>query len=197
MLKVHLSASSRGHEQELGEVTGDEVNKNLLFDSSREHLFITTSNKVTLMHCHWSLLFLNPFLLPDARRVPSRRSQTLLHAFLLHPSNKRLFHLLSASYLIIYSFGRLTPKHPSTLPHRVSYWFIRSLVLRRSACFSLRFYSSSVLPSSFHPPGWRSARWNGCYWVRNKLITKHFKKAICFDQVKWRSSSLFHLLIWI
>ncbi|XP_004083331.2 plexin-B2 [Oryzias latipes] len=55
VLKVHLSASSRGHEQELGEVTGDEVNKNLLFDSSREHLFITTSNKISkvpVQACH-------------------------------------------------------------------------------------------------------------------------------------------------
>ncbi|XP_024140535.1 plexin-B2 [Oryzias melastigma] len=55
VLKVHLSASSKGHEQELGEGTGDEVNKNLLFDSSREHLFITTREKISkvpVQACH-------------------------------------------------------------------------------------------------------------------------------------------------
>ncbi|XP_069580096.1 plexin-B2-like [Brachyistius frenatus] len=47
VLKVHLSAHPEVFGRAPGEVTGDKVNKNLLFDSSRQHLYITTEKKIT------------------------------------------------------------------------------------------------------------------------------------------------------
>lgn len=48
VLKLHLSE----HPEVYGRmpVTGNKVNKNLLFDSDRQHLYITTEKKVTLLH---------------------------------------------------------------------------------------------------------------------------------------------------
>ncbi|XP_008303974.1 plexin-B2-like, partial [Stegastes partitus] len=47
VLKVHLSAHPEVYGRAPGEVTGDKVNKNLLFDSDRQHLYITTEKKVS------------------------------------------------------------------------------------------------------------------------------------------------------
>ncbi|XP_033846131.1 plexin-B2a [Periophthalmus magnuspinnatus] len=55
VLKVHLSANPEGNVQTLTEATGDKVNKDLLFDSSLEHLYITTEKKITkvpVQACH-------------------------------------------------------------------------------------------------------------------------------------------------
>ncbi|XP_061570338.1 plexin-B2-like [Cololabis saira] len=55
MLKVHLSEHPEMYERMPGEGTGDKVNKNLLFDSSLQHLFITTEKKITkvpVQACH-------------------------------------------------------------------------------------------------------------------------------------------------
>ncbi|XP_070709553.1 plexin-B2-like [Pempheris klunzingeri] len=55
VLKVHLSAHPEVYGRAPGEVTGDKVNKNLLFDSSLQHLYITTEKKITkvpVQACH-------------------------------------------------------------------------------------------------------------------------------------------------
>uniref|UniRef100_A0A3Q1C4C1 Sema domain-containing protein n=1 Tax=Amphiprion ocellaris TaxID=80972 RepID=A0A3Q1C4C1_AMPOC len=46
VLKVHLSAHPEVYGRAPGEVTGDKVNKNLLFDADHQHLYITTEKKV-------------------------------------------------------------------------------------------------------------------------------------------------------
>ncbi|CAK6970697.1 plexin-B2a, partial [Scomber scombrus] len=53
--KVHLSANPEFYGRATAEVTGDKVNKNLLFDSSLQHLYITTEKKITkvpVQACH-------------------------------------------------------------------------------------------------------------------------------------------------
>ncbi|CAL1568366.1 unnamed protein product [Knipowitschia caucasica] len=55
VLKVHLSAPSEGNIQTLAEATGDKVNKDLLFDSGLQHLYITTEKKISkvpVQACH-------------------------------------------------------------------------------------------------------------------------------------------------
>ncbi|XP_019119112.2 plexin-B2a [Larimichthys crocea] len=55
VLKVHLSNHSEVYGRAPGEITGDKVNKNLLFDSSHQHLYITTEKKITkvpVQACH-------------------------------------------------------------------------------------------------------------------------------------------------
>uniref|UniRef100_A0A8C6U2I5 Plexin b2a n=1 Tax=Neogobius melanostomus TaxID=47308 RepID=A0A8C6U2I5_9GOBI len=55
VLKVHLSAKPEVYGRALAEVTGEEVNKDLLFDSSLQHLYITTEKKITkvsVQACH-------------------------------------------------------------------------------------------------------------------------------------------------
>ncbi|XP_051805095.1 plexin-B2-like isoform X2 [Acanthochromis polyacanthus] len=55
VLKVHLSAHPEVYGRAPGEVTGDKVNKNLLFDSDHQHLYITTEKKITkvpVQACH-------------------------------------------------------------------------------------------------------------------------------------------------
>ncbi|XP_068162621.1 plexin-B2-like [Antennarius striatus] len=55
VLKVHLSASPEIYGRASGEVKGDKVNKNLLFDSGLQHLYITTEKKITMVpvqSCH-------------------------------------------------------------------------------------------------------------------------------------------------
>ncbi|KAM4614941.1 LOW QUALITY PROTEIN: plexin-B2-like [Polymixia lowei] len=47
VLKVHLSANPEMYGRTPGEPTGDKVNKNLLFDASLKHLYITTEKKIT------------------------------------------------------------------------------------------------------------------------------------------------------
>ncbi|KAF3705250.1 Plexin-B2 MM1 Precursor [Channa argus] len=55
VLKMHLSAHPEVYGRALSEVTGGKVNKNLLFDSSHQHLYITTEKKITkvpVQACH-------------------------------------------------------------------------------------------------------------------------------------------------
>ncbi|XP_074553968.1 plexin-B2-like [Halichoeres trimaculatus] len=55
VLKVHLSSPPEVYGRAPGEVTGDKVNKNLLFDSQKQHLYITTEKKITkvpVQACH-------------------------------------------------------------------------------------------------------------------------------------------------
>ncbi|CAB1346303.1 unnamed protein product [Coregonus sp. 'balchen'] len=55
VLKLHLSASPEVYGRAPGENTGDKVNKNLLFDTSLTHLYITTEKKITkvpVQACH-------------------------------------------------------------------------------------------------------------------------------------------------
>ncbi|XP_078138128.1 plexin-B2-like isoform X2 [Centroberyx gerrardi] len=55
VLKVHLSAHPEVYGRASGDATGDKVNKNLLFDSSLQHLYITTEKKITkvpVQACH-------------------------------------------------------------------------------------------------------------------------------------------------
>ncbi|KAM9328569.1 plexin-B2-like isoform 2-T6 [Pholidichthys leucotaenia] len=55
VLKVHLSAHPEVYGRASDDVTGTEVNKNLLFDSSQEHLYITTEKKIAkvpVQECH-------------------------------------------------------------------------------------------------------------------------------------------------
>ncbi|XP_071370371.1 plexin-B2-like, partial [Centroberyx affinis] len=55
VLKVHLSAHPEVYGRAPGDATGDKVNKNLLFDSSLQHLYITTEKKITkvpVQACH-------------------------------------------------------------------------------------------------------------------------------------------------
>uniref|UniRef100_A0A671Y7G4 Plexin b2a, tandem duplicate 1 n=1 Tax=Sparus aurata TaxID=8175 RepID=A0A671Y7G4_SPAAU len=55
VLKVHLSAQPEVYGRAPGDVTGDKVNKNLLFDTSLQHLYITTEKKiikVPVQACH-------------------------------------------------------------------------------------------------------------------------------------------------
>ncbi|XP_068611389.1 plexin-B2-like [Brachionichthys hirsutus] len=47
VLKVHLSARPEIYGRAAGEVKGDKVNKNLLLDSSLQHLYITSEKKIT------------------------------------------------------------------------------------------------------------------------------------------------------
>uniref|UniRef100_A0A665UUA6 Plexin-B2-like n=1 Tax=Echeneis naucrates TaxID=173247 RepID=A0A665UUA6_ECHNA len=49
VLKVHLSANPEVYGRAPGDVTGDKVNKNLLFDAGLRHLYIT---KVPVQACH-------------------------------------------------------------------------------------------------------------------------------------------------
>ncbi|MEQ2164005.1 hypothetical protein GOODEAATRI_002084 [Goodea atripinnis] len=71
VLKVHLSAHPEVYGQALSEVTGDKVNKNLLFDSSFQHLYITTNKKVRPTHTPAGLII--------------HFSGSISHCF--HPSN--------------------------------------------------------------------------------------------------------------
>uniref|UniRef100_A0A665UTN9 Plexin-B2-like n=1 Tax=Echeneis naucrates TaxID=173247 RepID=A0A665UTN9_ECHNA len=48
VLKVHLSANPEVYGRAPGDVTGDKVNKNLLFDAGLRHLYVTTEKKVRL-----------------------------------------------------------------------------------------------------------------------------------------------------
>lgn len=48
VLKVHLSAHPEVYDWALSEVTGDKINKNLLFDSGLQHLYITREKRVRL-----------------------------------------------------------------------------------------------------------------------------------------------------
>uniref|UniRef100_A0A3Q2CJG7 Plexin b2a, tandem duplicate 1 n=1 Tax=Cyprinodon variegatus TaxID=28743 RepID=A0A3Q2CJG7_CYPVA len=55
LLKVHLSAHPEMYERMSSEVTGGKVNKNLLLDSSLQHLYITSERKITkvpVQSCH-------------------------------------------------------------------------------------------------------------------------------------------------
>ncbi|XP_056280657.1 LOW QUALITY PROTEIN: plexin-B2-like [Pseudoliparis swirei] len=55
VLKVHLSADPEVYGRAQGDVTGDKVNKNLLFDAKLQHLYITTEKKITkvpVQACH-------------------------------------------------------------------------------------------------------------------------------------------------
>ncbi|CAB1421796.1 unnamed protein product, partial [Pleuronectes platessa] len=55
VLKVHLSDQPEVYGRAPGDVTGDKVNKNLLFDSGLQHLYITTEKKITkvpVQACH-------------------------------------------------------------------------------------------------------------------------------------------------
>uniref|UniRef100_A0A8L0DR18 Sema domain-containing protein n=1 Tax=Oncorhynchus mykiss TaxID=8022 RepID=A0A8L0DR18_ONCMY len=52
VLKLHLSTSPEVYGRAPGENTGDKVNKNLLFDTSLTHLYITTEKKVPVQACH-------------------------------------------------------------------------------------------------------------------------------------------------
>ncbi|XP_037837256.1 plexin-B2 [Kryptolebias marmoratus] len=55
VLKVHLSARAEEFGRAPADVTGDKVNKNLLFDSSLQHLYITSGRKITkvpVQSCH-------------------------------------------------------------------------------------------------------------------------------------------------
>uniref|UniRef100_A0A667Z9M8 Plexin b2a, tandem duplicate 1 n=1 Tax=Myripristis murdjan TaxID=586833 RepID=A0A667Z9M8_9TELE len=52
VLKVHLSAHPEVYGRAPGDVTGDRVNKNLLFDSSLQYLYITSEKKVPVQACH-------------------------------------------------------------------------------------------------------------------------------------------------
>ncbi|TWW64893.1 Plexin-B2 Precursor [Takifugu flavidus] len=55
VLKVHLSAHPEVYGRASAEVTGDKVNKNLLFDSSLQHLYITREKRITkvpVQTCH-------------------------------------------------------------------------------------------------------------------------------------------------
>uniref|UniRef100_A0A665URW1 Plexin-B2-like n=1 Tax=Echeneis naucrates TaxID=173247 RepID=A0A665URW1_ECHNA len=55
VLKVHLSANPEVYGRAPGDVTGDKVNKNLLFDAGLRHLYVTTEKKITkvpVQACH-------------------------------------------------------------------------------------------------------------------------------------------------
>ncbi|XP_028304931.1 plexin-B2a isoform X2 [Gouania willdenowi] len=55
VLKVHLASQSEVYGRTLGEVSASKVNKNLLLDSSLQHLYITTEKKITkvpVQACH-------------------------------------------------------------------------------------------------------------------------------------------------
>ncbi|KAA8580096.1 hypothetical protein FQN60_005939, partial [Etheostoma spectabile] len=55
VLKVHLAAVPDVYGREPAEITGDKVNKNLLFDPQLQHLYITTEKKITkvpVQACH-------------------------------------------------------------------------------------------------------------------------------------------------
>uniref|UniRef100_A0A672I5P3 Plexin b2a n=1 Tax=Salarias fasciatus TaxID=181472 RepID=A0A672I5P3_SALFA len=55
VLKAHLSAHPEVFGRTPGDVSGDKVNKNLLLDASRQHLYVTTRKKVTrvpVQTCH-------------------------------------------------------------------------------------------------------------------------------------------------
>lgn len=151
MLKVHLSAHPEVYSRVV--ITGDKVNKNLLFDSSLQHLYITTEKKVKLTQTwtHWSFFFFtksislssypsNTSVSPHIKKV---RDSVMCLLLLFHFIHHATSHLFWPSYLIIYSFVRLTPIHPSALPHR-SQPLIYSLIL-----FSLHLSFSSFVLSSF------------------------------------------------
>nr|XP_040028481.1 plexin-B2a isoform X2 [Gasterosteus aculeatus aculeatus] len=55
VLKVHLSGHAEVYGQAQGDVTGEKVNKNLLFDPRLQHLYVTTEKKITkvpVQACH-------------------------------------------------------------------------------------------------------------------------------------------------
>ncbi|KAM3858765.1 plexin-B2-like [Diretmus argenteus] len=55
VLKVHLSADPEVYGRATGDLTGDKVDKNLIFDSSLQYLYITTKKKITkvpVQACH-------------------------------------------------------------------------------------------------------------------------------------------------
>lgn len=149
VLKVHLSAQPEVYGRAPGEVTGDKVNKNLLFDSSSQHLYITTEKKVWLiirfaesisLTCHPSTASVSPHgegqllrhVPASAFRLSSIRSGTWW-----------VFHSFSLSCLIIYSLVQLTPIDPSTLLHKVTHWLIHSF------SFSLTLFVSFFICLSF------------------------------------------------
>lgn len=55
VMKVHLSAHPEDYGWASAEVTGEKVNKNLLFDSSLQHLYITREKRVRLPNTSISL----------------------------------------------------------------------------------------------------------------------------------------------
>lgn len=58
---MHLSGHAEVYGQAQGDVTGEKVNKNLLFDPRLQHLYVTTEKKVRL------LVLPNPLLSPRPR----------------------------------------------------------------------------------------------------------------------------------
>ncbi|XP_034055795.1 plexin-B2-like, partial [Gymnodraco acuticeps] len=55
VLKVHLSAHPEVYGRAPGDVTGEKVNKNLLFDTDLQHVYITTEKKISkvpVQSCH-------------------------------------------------------------------------------------------------------------------------------------------------
>ncbi|XP_035391860.1 plexin-B2b isoform X2 [Electrophorus electricus] len=55
VLKVHLSSNPEVYNRVPGDTTGDRVNKNLFFDKTQSHLYITTEKKITkvpVQSCH-------------------------------------------------------------------------------------------------------------------------------------------------
>lgn len=151
------------------------------------------SSSLRLGRIDYSFFFflLNPFLSPSIHLTPLHRHMKKVVGL--------LGHFFCLSYLIIYSFIWRTPIHPSILPHR-SQPLIYSLILFLSlfpSLLRLLIRLSLLCPFIFPSPSLSAAtpKWNWCYWFRNELIRMHFKRAIHFDQVKWRYWSLFHLLI--
>lgn len=185
MLKVHLSAHPEVYGRASGEVTGDKVNKNLLFDSSLQHLYITTEKKVKLTQTwtDWLFFFSKSFLSLSIHQTPlchhtkkvrdSAMCLLLLFNFIHRALMSRSFIL---SVLFDHLFIRLT--HPNTsvyitTPKSAIDLFTHSLSLR-SPLFSSAFFSSSVFlflcPFIFRSPSFSAAtpKWNGCYWFRNE-----------------------------
>lgn len=137
VLKVHLSTHSEVYGRTPGEVTGDKVNKNLLFDSHLQHLYITTEKKVK----PFTRRFI-PFLSPAA---PCRHMRKVICLRLLFHFTTDLMSLSFLRPIICSTVGR-TATHPSALPHR-SQPLIRPLFVFLSAslhlCFSFVLSSSS------------------------------------------------------
>lgn len=140
VLKVHMSAQPETYGRASSDVTGDPVNKNLLFDSSRQHLYIATEKKVT---CTPSasiapLLSIHSSPLPSAERLAV--GDLLLLLCLIHQAAA----VMSASCcLIIYSSSRRLIR----LRYHTSQPLIRSPSRSPLASFPAIRLS---LPLSFH-----------------------------------------------
>lgn len=116
VLKVHLSAQPEVYGRAPGDVTGDKVNKNLLFDTSLQHLYITTEKKVRLTQtrANWLSFFTKSIslrLCPSNTSVsPHKEGHVAYSFYFIH----QVRDLMSRSFILPVLFDHLFIRSANT-----------------------------------------------------------------------------------